>query len=258
MSYRMRNILIAVGLAGLAALAVTIYVSNYKKSVQHQQAAATVLVASKDIPVNTLGADVAKSMLTTRQVARDAVVAGAISSPDQIRSQVTTTPIFQGEQVSLKHFGPLVQQGVKGQLTGTQRAIQLAGDSNQVMAGTIQAGDYVDFVAVMDVHFSQTGSEATFSRIVVRDLKVIQTQNSAGSTHIGGGNGGSAIMLRVTDAQSQKIALAYKKSVYWALELRPGLKAADSPNSVETPNTLIGDGIDPSRLLRIATPIGGK
>ena len=42
MSYRMRNILIAVALAGFAALLVTFYVSNYKKSVQHQQAAVTV------------------------------------------------------------------------------------------------------------------------------------------------------------------------------------------------------------------------
>ena len=50
MSYRMRNILIAVGLAGFAALRVTIYVSNYKKSVQHQQAAATVLARVQGHP----------------------------------------------------------------------------------------------------------------------------------------------------------------------------------------------------------------
>ena len=51
MTYRMRNILIAVALAGFAALLVVFYVSNYKKSVQHQQAAVTILVAGRDIPV---------------------------------------------------------------------------------------------------------------------------------------------------------------------------------------------------------------
>src|SRR2546421_12639168 len=98
MSYRMRNIIIAVALAGLAALLVTFYVSNYKKSVQHSQAAVTVLVASKDIPIGTLGTDViAKGMLSTRQVARQAVVPGAISSPDQIRPLVSVQPVYQGE-----------------------------------------------------------------------------------------------------------------------------------------------------------------
>ena len=55
MTYRMRNILIAVALAGFAALLVTFYVSNYKKSVQHQQAPTTVLVAASDIPLRHPG-----------------------------------------------------------------------------------------------------------------------------------------------------------------------------------------------------------
>src|SRR5205085_5309625 len=112
MSYRMRNIIIAVALAGLAALLVTFYVSNYKKSVQHAQAAVTVLVAAKDIPVGTLGTDgISKGLLSPRQVARQAVVPGAISSPDQIRPLVSVQPLFAGEQITLKRFGPLVEQG---------------------------------------------------------------------------------------------------------------------------------------------------
>ena len=37
MTYRMRNILIAVALAGFAALLVTFYVSNYKSSVNSRR-----------------------------------------------------------------------------------------------------------------------------------------------------------------------------------------------------------------------------
>jgi Flp pilus assembly protein CpaB len=254
MTYRMRNILIAVALAGFAALLVTFYVSNYKSSVQHGEAQVPVYVAAQDIPQGTLGSDVvSKGWLKTEQVARTTIVPGAISSPDQIKALVAIAPVYAGEQVTTRRFGPAVQQGIPGQITATQRAVQIAGDPNQVLAGTLQPGDFVDFEGVTTVHF--TGNSAfdlTFSRIVVRDLKVLQVQTGASSGRIGSGNGTSAVMLRMTDAQSQKIALIYAAArqggSYWTLELRPGLKGQDSPNSVETPFTLLTDGIAAATL----------
>jgi Flp pilus assembly protein CpaB len=249
MTYRMRNILIAVALAGFAALLVTFYVSNYKSSVQHGQATVAVPVASHDIPQGTLGADVvAKGWLTTKEIPRNAVVPGAISSPDQIRSLVATQATYIGEQVTAARFGPTTQAGIPGQITGTQRAVQLSGSPDQVLAGTLQPGDHVDFEGVTTVQFGTGSSAITFSRIVVRDLKVLQTQAGSSSGKIGGGTGLSSIMLRMTDAQSQKIALVYAlgrqaSNAYWTLEARPGLKAQDSPNSVETGFTLLTDGI---------------
>lgn len=255
MTYRMRNILIAVALAGFAALLVTFYISNYKSSVQHQQAQVTVLVAAQDIPQSTSGADVvSKGWLKTEQVARSSVVPGAISSADRIKGLVAIAPIYSGEQVTSRRFGPVVQQGIKGQLAGTQRAIQLSGDPNQVLSGTLAAGDFVDFVGVIPLN----GSTPTdYSRIVVRNLEVLQVQNGSGSGHIGGGNGTSAVMLRMTDAQSQKVAYTYKKGDYWALELRPGLNSADSPNSFETAFTILIDGINRSVVNSILSA-GGK
>jgi Flp pilus assembly protein CpaB len=263
MTYRMRNILIAVALAGFAALLVTFYISNYKSSVQHQQAQVTVLVAAHDITQSTTGADVvSKGWLKTEQVTRSSVVPGAISSPDQIKSLVATQSTYTGEQITAARFGPTTQAGVAGTISGTQRAFQLSGDPNQVLAGTLQPGDHVDFEGVTTVHFSGNSAfDLTFSRIVVRDIKVIQTQ-AAGSTSgkLGGGNSLTSVMLRVTDAQSQKIALIYAaarqgSNSYWTLELRPGLKSQDSPNSVETPFTLLTDGIA-ATTLRAALGVG--
>ena len=50
MSYRLRNILIAVGLAVVAALLTVFYVSNYKSSVRSDAETVSVLVAAQDIP----------------------------------------------------------------------------------------------------------------------------------------------------------------------------------------------------------------
>ena len=249
MTYRMRNILIAVALAGFAALLVTFYISNYKKSVQHQQATTTVLVAAHDIAQGTLGS---QAPLSTREVPRASVVPGAITSPDQIRSLVAIAPIYAGEQVTTRRFGPEVQQGVPGQIAGTQRAVQMSGDPNQVLNGTLKVGDHVDFEGVVDVH-TGSSTDVTFSRIMVRDLKVLQVQSGSSSGKIGAGNSLTAVMLRMTDAQSQKIALIYTQArqssdAYWTLELRPGLKSQDSPNSVETAWTLLRDGINLATL----------
>jgi len=260
MTYRMRNILIAVALAGFAALLVTFYVSNYKSSVQHQSATVTVPVAAHDIPINTPGSVVvANGWLTTRQIPRSAVVPGAISSPDQIKSLISTQPTYVGEQVTTERFGPAVQQGVPGLITGTQRAVQLQGDPNQTLAGTIQPGDHVDFQGVINV---ELGGNITFpfSRIVVRDLKVLAVQaapspipGKIASPSGVGGSGQSSVMLRMTDAQSNKVLLVYAaakggSSAYWSLELRPGLKSQDSPNGVETPFTVLTDGISATAI----------
>lgn len=253
MTYRMRNILIAVALAGFAALLVTFYVSNYKSSVQHGQAQTVVVVAAHDIPQNTSGSDViAKGWLTTKHIPHDAVVPGAVTSPDQIRNEVATQPTYVGEQITASRFGSLQLTGIPGQITGTQRAVQLSGDANQVLAGTLQAGDHVDFEGVVSVQSGGGANSLTFSRIMVRDIKVLQVL-AGSSGHIGASGSQSSVMLRLTDAQTQKVGLVYACSqsgsaCYWTLALRPGLKSADSPNSVETPFTLLTDGIATTAL----------
>jgi Flp pilus assembly protein CpaB len=262
MSYRLRNILIAVALAGLAALLVTFYVSNYKSDVNHQQAVVPVLVATQDIALNTAGADVvSKGMLKTENVARAAVVPGAITSPDQIKRLVATQTTFAGEQITAARFGPVVQQGWPGQISGTQRAVQLAGDPNQVLAGVVQPGNYVDF----DATLPGPVQGGTFNRIVVRNLKVMATQAAGGpDAKISGGGAGTGqngVLLRMTDQQSQKVVLAYTlakqaSGAYWTLELRPGLKSQDSPAGIETPISILVDGIA-ANTLRAAFGLSG-
>src|ERR687887_464663 len=82
MTYRVRNIGIAVALAAVAALLTSFYVTSYKRHVQRGEDQVTVLVAKHDIAQGTTGADAAH-MLRAEQVARRSVVPGAISSRDQ-------------------------------------------------------------------------------------------------------------------------------------------------------------------------------
>ena len=86
MNYRVRNIGIAVGLAALAAILTSVYVVNYKRHVQHGEEKVTVLVAARDIPAGTAGADVVdqkflKEQTRAQQQIRDGEPVSADPSP---------------------------------------------------------------------------------------------------------------------------------------------------------------------------------
>src|ERR687884_1288003 len=123
MSYRLRNIGIAVVLAVLAALLTIFYVTNYKKSVQQGEELVPVWVATRDIAAGTSGSEVGdRRLLRASEIPQRSVVPGAISKPEQIDELVATDKIFEGEQITLNRFRPLGEQGIKAQLKGRLRA----------------------------------------------------------------------------------------------------------------------------------------
>jgi pilus assembly protein CpaB len=242
MTYRIRNILVAVGLALVAMLLTLFYVTNYKRSVQHDSAMVQVYVAAHDVPAGSAGADLLKQhelRLTTVQ--RRNVVPGAISSPDQVQNLVLSGPLYAGEQVTLRRFTDVAAQGVRAQLRGTMRAVQIAGDPNQLLAGTLQAGDHVDLVANLRTNSTTTADNAT--RVVLRDLTVLTgpSDSSVGGKLSSPGASSSAI-LAVTDTQVQRLFFVLKNAD-WTLELRPVVDAADSAERVETVNSVLKEGV---------------
>jgi Flp pilus assembly protein CpaB len=244
MNYRAKNIGIAVALAALAAILTSAYVVNYKRHVQNGEGKVTVLVAARDIPAGTSGADVVdQKMLKEQTVPRKAVVAGAISSPDQLAQYVAAQDVFEGEQVSTRRFTPPTEQGVRAQIKGTQRAYQLPGDANQLLAGTIQAGDHVDVVGTWEL-----ADNVKVSRVILRNLLVLRAPTGTGeaASVTSGGAGNESVQLRVTDVQSNKLIWIQKNGVsdgeaYYLL-LRPPTNSLDSTNVFQDPHSLLLDG----------------
>jgi Flp pilus assembly protein CpaB len=244
MNYRAKNIGIAVALAALAAILTSAYVVNYKRHVQNGEGKVTVLVAARDIPAGTSGADVVdQKMLKEQTVPRKAVVAGAISSPDQLAQYVAAQDVFEGEQVSTRRFTPPTEQGIRSQIKGTQRAYQLPGDVNQLLAGTIQAGDHVDVVGTWEIK-----GEDKVSRVILRNLLVLRapTGTSAAATVTSAGSGSESVQLRVTDVQANKLIWIQKNGVQngeaYYLALRPPTNSLDSTNVFQESHTMLLDG----------------
>src|SRR5215510_2043952 len=159
MNYRVKNIGIAVALAALAAILTSVYVVNYKRHVQNGENKVPVFVAAKDIPAGTSGAEIIDQHLLKKvTVPKKAIVAGAISSPDELSQYIATQDVYEGEQVTTRRFAPPREQGIRAQIKGTQRAYQVEGDPNQLMAGTLKAGDHVDVVATWQVKIGGGGN----------------------------------------------------------------------------------------------------
>lgn len=238
--------MIAVALAAVAALLTSFYVTSYKRHVQRGEDHVTVLVAKTKIPEGTTGADASK-MLTPLDVPRKSVVPGAVSSGDQLQGLIATQTTLEGEQVTTQRFSPKTNVGVRGQLTGTLRALSLEGDQNQLLAGTLKDGDQVDFVAALKKPGDQ---DIYYARMLVRDLKVLQAPSAppVGTKITGGANSNFSAMLALTDSQAQKIQYVLANAAgegptRWHLELRPATRGADSPDHVDSFNSVLTDGL---------------
>jgi Flp pilus assembly protein CpaB len=241
MTYRIRNIVVAVGLALVAALLTTFYVANYKRHVQQSESTVTVYVAKKDIPQGTPGAELIKSgWIQTAQAVQRSVVPGAISNPDQIRTLITRQDVYAGEQVSLRRFAGRAEQGVRSQLHGTLRAISLPGTPDALLAGTLRDGDHVDVIANL-----KTGDcGMCFAvRNIARDVLVLHAAAAQGSVSATKATQGSSVLLAVHDnREAQKIWYAVENSAGWSLALRPVANASDSPEAVEGITSILTDG----------------
>jgi Flp pilus assembly protein CpaB len=236
MTYRVKNIGIAVLLAAFAGLLTIFYVANYKRHVQHGQKSVPVLVAARDIPAGTTGSEVVEQhYLKSETVPRRTIVPGSISNPDQLHNLVATGITYRGEQVSATRFGTPTQLGVRAQLKGVERAIQLEGTANELLAGTLQLGDHVDVVASWE---RPEGSSHHYSKVIARNLLILKAPDApAGGGKLGSSTGDFAVQLRATDAIMQKIYWGRKNGVV-SLLLRPPADAQNSPRSVDDTNTL--------------------
>ena len=259
LNYRLRNTVIAGALAVIGALLVFAYVSTYRHHVQTGAQLVTVYVAGHDISTGTDGASVAGSM-RKESVLRRNVVAGAISKPSQITGQITAQPILAGEQVTVRQFGALAEQGVLASISGNLRAMQLPGDGNQLLAGIVKNGDHVDVVAnvkyTLQTSSSNVGSNLVATRVILRNLLVLRAPTSSGSQGVAGvQTGGTSISLAVTDAQAQKLLFAQENGDWW-LTLRPVAKPLDQPDSVETLQSILGDGLGPAQINQLTDGLG--
>jgi Flp pilus assembly protein CpaB len=241
---RLRNLMLPVGLAVLAVVLIGAYIVSYRNSVTEGAELVKVMVAARDIPAGTDGSAVASGgYLKTENVPRRAVVPGSVVSAAPLTSMVAKDPIYKGQQVTLRQFGPISQGGIFAKFSGKQRAVALVGDPTQLLAGTASAGDYVDVVAT--TQYTVLGATRSTSRVVLRNLLVLDTPDEGKEIDVSNGKD-THVTLVMSDRQTQTMGWAMKNSA-WFLALRPTARPRNSAATLETLRSFLGRALPPQK-----------
>jgi Flp pilus assembly protein CpaB len=252
MTYNVRNIAIALVLAGIAAFLVIMYTGNVQKQAKSSQQNTSVLVATADIPAGTSVADaISGGQIQSREIVQQDVIVGALQDEKSLNSgYVTKQDLYSGQQVTAAMFSASSDTGITTQVKANYRAMQFAIDNNMILGGTLKAGDHVDLVGTYTVHPPDGQSDFDVSRIIVRDLVVMRAP--AADTATGGltaSSDKSPVILSVPDTVVPKITFTMHAGddALW-LVLRPGNGSQDGPITLATVKSVIFDGLNANQL----------
>jgi Flp pilus assembly protein CpaB len=247
MTYRFRNFVIAIVLAITAVTITILYVTSYKSGVDSKGKQVRVFVAARDIPIGTPASKlVSGGYVKPVSVAQSALVPDAIQTPADLRGRSVSQQINAGEQVTTRRFADTKAQGIQTQLSGNLRAVQLAGDANQVLAGTLEAGEHVDVVASIAL---PEGGTTHYTRVVARNLLVLDAPDKPSSGRLTSGSTSVSVLLAMTDDQAETVFHAVKNGE-WTLALRPVTKPRDSAPSASSSWTILTNHGRQSDLLQ--------
>jgi Flp pilus assembly protein CpaB len=214
---------VAVVLAIVAAGAVYLYTSGVKEEAVRGGDITPVIVSSQDIPSNTnLNPLIEDGAFTTVNVPTDAVVAGAVTTTEELRNQTTTQPILANEQIPLSRLsgGEAVEGGALGISKG-HVAQSTAVRNFEGVAGNIQRGDYVIVYVTFQPEVPIVKSALTQILTPAQLVKELAAFN-AGSD------------ATATDLQQAKII---RLDAPYTVTLVPGVRVLDIQNPAVDENT---------------------
>ena len=147
MTYSVRNIVIALVLAAVAAGLVILYTGNVQKQAHDSQQNVTVVVAKSAIPAGSPVKRAHRHGRLRDAPGRPARRRAGRLHLDRLAQQASSRPrgpITAGSQITPSMFTEGTSAPITSQITGTMRAVQVAYNPNRVLDGTLKAGDHVD------------------------------------------------------------------------------------------------------------------
>jgi Flp pilus assembly protein CpaB len=237
MNYSIRNLVIAGGLAIVAIAAVLIYTSNVQNAAKEGQARVKVYVARVDVPAGTPTKDIlARGDLIQKEVVQDDQLPGVLISTTGLDNTVLKQDLFTGQQVASAVFVPATEAASTVAIRGTTRAVSVDVKTANGLVGTLADGDHVDV-------YAQIGSgNERIVRKVLTNVLVLKAQIGEKDTTAVATD--AHILFALSDRDAQKILwLANNGDDNFWLAQRPQENALNSAPTVETLQTVLGDGL---------------
>jgi pilus assembly protein CpaB len=177
---RDRGRLIAAIVAGVAAVALTwFYISSREASLLQQSAPQAVVVATADIPGNSV---VQPGTFAVREVPAAFVQPRAVSREEDVQGRVVLVPVPKGTQILATMLGDEGESALAFEVPAGQRAVTIAAANVTGVGGLVRPGNRVDVMGTFDfgrpVGVSQAGvityaDERTETRLLMQDMRVI-------------------------------------------------------------------------------------
>jgi Flp pilus assembly protein CpaB len=224
---RRGTIMLGVGAAVLAAIALLVYLNQYRNSVNSGVQPISVLVAKSLIQKGTPGDVVGSTKLfQVASIPRDQVKDGTFVDPKTLSGKVAAVDIYPGQQLTAADFVIGNQSALTQSLARDQRAVVIPLDSPAQVGGQIIRGDRVDVWVVLNAQ-AATGVSRPIVREVLQDMYVL----TAGA--------GGGVTLRATPKQAGLLIYASSNARIW-LTLRPAVGSTATRPPVISANDLLG------------------
>jgi Flp pilus assembly protein CpaB len=222
---RQGTVLLGVIAAVIAAIALIVYLNNYRSSVS--QPALGVLVAQKLIQKGTTG-DVIRTTpgyYKLTSIPHKQVEDGAIVNPATLEGKVALADISPGQQLTASDFGAS-GSSVSTQLGRNERAVVVNLESPNQGGGQITAGSHVD-VWVAFNGSATNGVSRPVAKLLYQNMTVLNVASSGGN-----------VTLEGTPTQAGTLIFATENATIW-LVLRPTVGTVTKPPVISV-NSLLG------------------
>jgi Flp pilus assembly protein CpaB len=223
---RRGTITLGIVAAVLAAIALLVYLNNYRNSVNNGNQTVSVLVAKSLIQKGTPGNVVGTTGLyELANLPKKQVKTGAFVDPATLTGRVAAHPIYPGQQITSADFVAANAAALTQNLASDQRALVIPLDSPAEVGGQIAAGDHVDVWVAFNAQ-GANGITRPLVREVLQDVYVMGT--SAGN-----------VTLRATPQIAGELIYASQNAKIW-LALRPAVGSKTTKPPEVTANDLLG------------------
>lgn len=234
---RRGTILVGIGAALVAAMLLLVYVGRYRSSVEATAAPTPVLVATKYIQKGTSATVLARQdLFQTRTIAKEHVLAGAVTDASMLRGRVATDTIYPGQQITQADFSPVKTAALNTQIAGVERGVSVPIGEGSALIGHIQARDRVDVYYAVNV-VGGTGAGRSVVKLLFPNVLVL---GAPGYAQASGGGGLNNIVLRLEGRDVARMLLATQEGeLFFVLRPRTGAKPI-KPELVGLPSLLVG------------------
>jgi len=238
--------------AGLAIVALLVFMHGYKRSVDAGAEPITVLVAKNQLPKGSSGDTIAsKGLFQATGFKRDQVKEGAITDPASLRGKVAAQNIVPGQQLTITDFIK-PNDPVLSRIGEDQRAITVPLDASHGMIGQVHAGDHVDVFAGFEVQPDGASKPRPVLRVLLQDVEVLAAPSGGTKSQgLAQQSQSQNMVLKVNDRQAVGLAFASDNGKLW-IALRPQAGATQNKPSLTNLDRLLL-GLDPIALDRVGS-----